>query len=837
MSTALIALETRQRCLFGWALAAAATLTLLGCGGDFGSADGIDVSELKPVEDFVRRLQSAQPIEEVRFLDLGTPDARKWLVSGWGGDEMLPKNGTTIAWATAPVAEVEMVIFRTDKENLHFRCRAFSWKGAPEQRVSVTINGRPIGSVGLTNSYREYSLPIPRETLVFGLNRIAFQFTYAERARDHKPGSSGGRPLAAAFDFVGFTQEAPPGDAAKLKPVLPEIGEEGFVLRPETGLSFRFFQQGDVVLDFGLSAVGAGPSSSTTVVVWAWREGQPQPEMVMVRADEIDRHRKRIHIGTGVGQVELGFAAIGGENVPEGESRSVAVREPRLFFGASGARKISNVLLIVVDTLRADRVGAYGSEAATPNIDAIADHGVLFKRAFSHIPITGPSHSSLFTSLLPFEHGVRNNAQILHDGVGTMAEALGADGRNTAGVVSLGVLKDHFGLARGFDFYGGSFGNDWMKNAEEVNSEVFDLLNGGLFDPYFLWVHYSDPHEPYTPPDLKYPRIELEMDGKVVGEQFADGRGRKFELELSPGVNELRLVDHGPGSNRKYRLSGLRIVDRQIRLEMGEGWIEREKRRGKIDYQGSFPSSIELINPSDERLKVRLEMGCREVLGKRAVRERYIKEVEYVDRQIGHLLGVLMERGLLENTLVIFASDHGEGLGDHNHIGHISQLYDSLIHVPLIIAYPGHLQAGLVVEEPVALIDVLPTVVELLDLDFPGAMSGRSLVPALKGGTLEAAPVVAVTYRPEAYSEKRALIADGFKYIHSWHDSDDWEELYDLDSDPGELRDLASENPERLNLMRAFLESRLQAGDEAEIVEAELSEEEIERLRALGYIH
>ena len=285
MSTALIALETRQRCLFGWALAAAATLTLLGCGGDFGSADGIDVSELKPVEDFVRRLQSAKPIEEVRFLDLGTPDARKWLVSGWGGDEMLPKNGTTIAWATAPVAEVEMVIFRTDKENLHFRCRAFSWQGAPEQRVSVTINGRPIGSVGLTNSYREYSLPIPRETLVFGLNRIAFQFTYAETARNHKPGSSGERPLAAAFDFVGFTQEAPPGDAAKLKPVLPEIGEEGFVLRPETGLSFRFFQQGDVVLDFGLSAVGAGPSSSTTVVVWAWREGQPQPEMVVVRAD------------------------------------------------------------------------------------------------------------------------------------------------------------------------------------------------------------------------------------------------------------------------------------------------------------------------------------------------------------------------------------------------------------------------------------------------------------------------------------------------------------------------------------------------------------------------
>ena len=159
-----------------------------------------------------------------------------------------------------------------------------------------------------------------------------------------------------------------------------------------------------------------------------------------------------------------------------------------------------NVLLIVVDTLRADHIGVYGSEIPTPNIDGVAARGVMFERAYSHIPITGPSHSSLFTGLLPFEHGVHNNAQILDSRFGTLAEILRDHGRSTAAVVSLGVLNQEFGFGRGFTTYRDQFEHSWWKDADEVNQEVFEILAGDLAAPFFLWAHYSDPHEPYAPP-------------------------------------------------------------------------------------------------------------------------------------------------------------------------------------------------------------------------------------------------------------------------------------------------------------------------------------------------
>ena len=232
-----------------------------------------------------------------------------------------------------------------------------------------------------------------------------------------------------------------------------------------------------------------------------------------------------------------------------------------------------------------------------------------------------------------------------------------------------------------------------------------------------------------------------------------------------------------------------------------------------------------------------LETACRRVLNKLEVRERYALEVEYVDRQIGHLLDHMGERGLLDDTLIIFATDHGEGLGDHNHIGHISQLYDTLLRSALIMSRPGRLPEGLVVEQPVGLVDVLPTVTDILDLPAPAAISGVSLVPLIEGVEQDPRPVFGITYRPEAYSDKTAVIARGHKFIHSLTDDREWEELYDLEADPGEMNDLAPSAPPLLDELRVLLRARLRSSPMAEVNEAELSEEDIERLRELGYVH
>ena len=497
----------------------------------------------------------------------------------------------------------------------------------------------------------------------------------------------------------------------------------------------------------------------------------------------------------------------------------------------------SNVLLIVVDTLRADYVGVYGSKHATPNIDGLAARGVMFERAYSHIPITGPSHSSLFTGLLPFEHGVHNNGQILGSRFRLLAEILGENGRRTAAVVSLGVLQREYGLGRGFDSYRDDFGPDWMKDAGEINEEVFEILDEISAKPYFLWVHYSDPHEPYTPPGLEYPRIRFELNGAPAGELSANGRTNVFDLELRSGVNELRFIDADSTKRSLYRFANFRFHESSIGVRLPADWKTREKRVGRASYQGVFPATVELVNPRPWARSVVLEIACRRVLKKVVIRERYALEVEYVDRQIGRLLNHMRERGLLDDTLIVFVSDHGEGLGDHKNIGHISQLYDSLLRVPLIVSQPGHLPEGLKVEQPVGLVDVLPTITDLLDLSSPKAASGVSLLPLITGAKVDPRPVFCMTFRPESKSDRTGVVARGYKFIHSLNDDRDWEELYDLEADPGELVDLAPSAPPILGELRTMLRNKLRSSTMAAVNEAELSEEEIDRLRALGYIH
>lgn len=137
-----------------------------------------------------------------------------------------------------------------------------------------------------------------------------------------------------------------------------------------------------------------------------------------------------------------------------------------------------HLVLIVVDTLRADALGCYGGDAETPNIDRLAAEGVRFEQARSHVPITGPSHLSLFTSLLPNQHGVRNNAQMVPDDVESLAEILKRSGFETNGVVSLGVLGANYGFSRGFDFFDDRTMGRFWRDAAEVNEVVLPLLDG-----------------------------------------------------------------------------------------------------------------------------------------------------------------------------------------------------------------------------------------------------------------------------------------------------------------------------------------------------------------------
>ncbi|MGD9253094.1 MAG: sulfatase [Holophagae bacterium] len=519
---------------------------------------------------------------------------------------------------------------------------------------------------------------------------------------------------------------------------------------------------------------------------------------------------------------------------PASSCAALALAAAAVAVGCANDRPV-NVLLIVVDTLRADHVGSYGPKAATPNIDRLADRGVTFAHAYSHIPITGPSHSSLFTGLLPFEHGVLNNAQILDGRFRTLAQDLANEGRSTAAVVSLGVLKRKYGFDAGFEIYGDRFGRDWMKNAAEVNEEIFAILDGGFTEPYFLWAHYSDPHGPYAPPDLSYPKILVELNGQSLGTVPANGRAHGGELVLPPGTSQLRFIDSTGERAQRYRFSFIRSDDPTIEIRWPDTWQARSSRTGKTSRSGQLPANIELVNPHPETRIAVFETMVQEVINRAEIRRRYALEVEYVDRKIGVLLDRMDDRGLLDETLIIFTSDHGEGLGDHGQIGHIKQLYDSLLHVPLILSFPGRLPEGVVVDETVSLVDVPPTIAQLVGLPAPTGISGTSLLPLISGDT-SSPPVFAATYRPESDVDKLAIVARGHKYIHSVDDNGEWEELYDLTADPQELNDLAPSAPPILAELRALLWARVEDSTAPSAVDAALTDEEKAQLEALGYV-
>ena len=243
--------------------------------------------------------------------------------------------------------------------------------------------------------------------------------------------------------------------------------------------------------------------------------------------------------------------------------------------------------------------------------------------------------------------------------------------------------------------------------------------------------------------------------------------------------------------------------------------------------------------PSDQPADVILELQVVELLTVEEIRGRYVEEVEYADRQIGAMLDALRARGVLDDAVVIVTSDHGEGLGDHGLTGHIDQLYDSLLHVPLVVWAPDRIPAGLVVEEPVSLVDVFPTLADLAGLDAPASAVGRSLLPLMRntGPAVERSPFIAATFRPEARLDVRAVLIDGFKLIRTrdaagtWHD-----ELYDLATDPAEVDDLAATDPERVEHMTEILDRVVVSAASGDPTTAQLTDAEIEQLRALGYL-
>ncbi len=503
-----------------------------------------------------------------------------------------------------------------------------------------------------------------------------------------------------------------------------------------------------------------------------------------------------------------------------------------------------NVVLIVLDTLRADTVIDTEGRVDTPRLDALAADGIAFSRAFSLAPMTLPSHTSLFSSRSPHATGIALNHQQVPERLPLLAEWIAKRGYATSAVTSIATLGSQsgtYGLERGFDTYDLEYLGP-LPDAPTTQARLLPEVRrlAAQAKPFFLFAHYSDPHLPYNVHDGSVNRTaKILLDEELVAEPTTSAMSlteQKFALEPGTHVFELSSdfpfrydakLDFDPA---KLQLVGFEPGD-VVNSDRGAHTFLRIVTRWNNDTD------------SPQELKSTLWLG--EEASHQEKLARYPGEVEFVDGYVGELLDELKRLKLYDDSLIIFTSDHGEALGEHNYWGHSLNLFDELVHVPLVVKLPkGHsggraLQA--LAQSSVSHVDLVPTILDVLGLPaLPGQM-GHSLLRQTEGPR---DPVFAATHLPEALdadgSGKRgedliSLRDDKFKLIYTR--TQDRFEMYDLVEDPGELTDVFNQHgKDRLEWQERLREAaRSLAEVDFESVLDGASIDDQNRMGALGY--
>lgn len=417
---------------------------------------------------------------------------------------------------------------------------------------------------------------------------------------------------------------------------------------------------------------------------------------------------------------------------------------------------LPNIVLVTIDTLRVDRVGAYGYPGdITPTLDRLAREGARFTTAYATSSWTAPSMVSMLTGVYPARHGVTRGVvregnvhgqQVIPSDLALLAERLRERGYKTFAITANKHLDSGFGFARGFDEFR-CVGFVRAAEALQVLAEWKHAILGAR--PYFLWLHLFDPHAPYRPnPDW--------------------------------------LERH---------------------------WAPRQR----------FPE-LEYVHPADRYEDLT-------VFGERLeyVEALYDGAVRDADDALRNALESL---GAESNALILLTADHGEEFGEHGHFGHGQSLFEELVHVPLLVRFPDARFAGRVIEEPVSLVDLFPTLAELTGLTLPEGLHGRSLLPALEGARREARGVLAEVSRPEDL----AMWRDGSHKLVRRMRVPEKSLSFDLANDPDEHVNLYPEDPHARQLEQALLDRLADwaRGDEVPLLP--LAPKAVESLRSMGYV-
>ena len=428
-----------------------------------------------------------------------------------------------------------------------------------------------------------------------------------------------------------------------------------------------------------------------------------------------------------------------------------------------------NLVVISIDTLRADRLSLYGYDRPTsPTLEALADESLVLERFYATGGGTLASHMSMLTSLPPEVHGVLLKGQSLPPERTMLAEVLAAGGYRGAAFTGGGYTSAHFGFDQGFETY-----DDTGWGFDTALPKALDWIDASDDRPFFLFLHTYDVHstaagQPYDCPG-------------GFADLYTAGYGGEFDGCLDGRCASKLLV-----------------------------WLNDELRTNE-----GFDLTAHLSPAEIEFLSSRYD-GC----------------INYADSKLGELVRHLRSRGLWDETLLVVTTDHGEEFMDHGLLLHMQGGYEEMAHLPLLLKLPGSELGGTRFEGLASMIDLSPSILSVLGFEPPPEMLGRDLLPIVRG----LAPA------RDQVDILGTIRSARWKLIPH----EDGNLLFDLANDPGETRNVAEQHPDRAARLRARsrwnrqryeeFKSLLEAKDQVGREEVELSADQIERLRALGYL-
>ena len=509
------------------------------------------------------------------------------------------------------------------------------------------------------------------------------------------------------------------------------------------------------------------------------------------------------------------------------------------------------VFLITLDTTREDHVLLETEDNhLTPNLAALAAGGQYFDNAYALIPITLPSHYAMFYSRHPYQLNIYNNGQTSRIRFPSLTEVLKNNGYAAGAVISLGSVGKKYGLGKGFDHYIENYRRPylWYKSAGEVNKDAFPLIKKLKGQKAFFWIHYSDPHEPYFPPAYKG-KFNLHFNRENIFSCLSAERAYiKKELQIDPGKNILSFNTVLPAQFRRNADLSVKAVGYEnltwtipdssqplIEITYPNEWTGAENDSAQPQPFHSPPgySEVTIMNHGAAAVPVQLTFVYRLLLSETTAQHLYQEEIRYMDSQIGAFVEFLKSESLYDKSAFVIMGDHGEGLGEYRGcIGHIHYLNKIFTKVPLILTGPGIDTKKTPRRRLVSNLNIAPTILDLLDISKPTSMLGTSLFKSGKSNKL-----LLETYAPEAYSDAFSLIDYPYQIIFYSGREQEKMELIHLENDFAGIRNIiGTANPKIRKKMIQAIQDIVPGLMEAKKNKSQLSEEDIEILKSLGYI-